>query len=195
MPFTEEPSSTTDSDASGSGSPTVVMPMASGSGSGDMLDPDIITCSNAVSEISASEFDQIGDSLEVFECILDSNSNSTGLLFTIVINNEEIVITQEIANMLLTDFFDPGSYMLNMTVCTYSSPMESECDGQYMIDLGNVVLMVTPHQGGVFPFGENTGDSSFRGVLDGAISIPIPQTIPFYSGYYHSLYVSRLLKL
>ncbi len=190
LPFTEEPSVNPEGDAaSGSGAPPIME--ESGSGSGDTLEPNIITCSSDLSQFVVSGFEQIASSLGVFECSLDSDgSNSTGLLFTIVLpSDEKITVTQEIGNMLLLDYFDAGSIELVVSVCTYTAPMET-CDGGDTVELGSVDITVTSHEGRTLPYGENTGDSSFRNVLDGAISISIPQTIPFYSGYYHSLYVS-----
>ena len=187
MPFTEEPDNDNGTVSEGSGG----QPPIEGSGSGGGLEPDIITCSNPADQVIISSFESIATSLNIFECSLDTeNSNSTGLLFIIGLpTGETIMVTDEIGSRLLLDEFNEGLIVFTITVCSYTDDME-DCDGEYVVELGSVSVTLTSHQDRLLPYGEVTEDSSFRNVLDGAVSIQLPQTIPFYSTYYHSLYVS-----
>ncbi len=185
MPFTEEPND--NGDVSGSGG----QPPTEGSGSGGGLEPDVITCSNRIDQVTISNFETIATLLNIFECSLDTeNGNSTGLLFIIgLLNGETITVTEEIGSRLLLDEFNEDLIVFTVTVCTYTDDME-DCDGEYVLELGSVSVTLTSHQDRLLPYGEITEDSSFRNVLDGAVSIPLSETVPFYSNYYHSLYVS-----
>ena len=186
IPFpTEEP--TSQSDSSGSG----LSPPIEGSGG---LELDHIECPSSTNQITVSLFETLTSAVNKFGCrLVTDNNNSTGLLYTLEFqDSDELLITEAVGDMLFVDLgLSPGVMEVMVTVCTDGG--NEDCDGTEYQDLDNVTVTIVAHGDRLFPYGDTLDDESFRDVLDGAVPIVTPERLPFYSNYYHTLYVSFYL--
>lgn len=110
-------------------------------------------------------------------------------------DGRQVMLTEQEASMSpVVSLFGVGlrSVNVSISVCEQSRGGVDACDAISMIEnVGNVTILVQPSTTRLFPYGAVTGDQSFRGILDGAVAIYPPESIPFYANYYRSLYVRR----
>lgn len=167
------------------------------SGSGMDLMPETILCSNPIQTLSVSLFDSISFALESFQCVLlvtpllDTNTseeNEPSLLFIVTLpDSNKLYVPQDDPDPPFIDHFDVGVHFIAISACR---GMGVSCDSTQIFVIGNVTISIDSYQRRLFPYGEVMDDEYFRNVLDGAVSIVVPNTIPFWSRYYHTLYVS-----
>ena len=167
------------------------------SGSGMDLMPETILCSNPTESLSVSLFDSISSAMGAFQCILlvtpmlDTNTSETiepSLLFIVTLQGgNKLYIPQDDPDPPFIDFLDVGIHNVAVSACRGTGV---SCDSMQIFEIGNVTININSYQRRLFPFGDVLNDDSFRNVLDGAVPIVIPETIPFWSRYYHTIYVS-----
>lgn len=160
------------------------MIMSSGSGSGETL-PTLITCSPPTTSI-----DVFSLASEIITCM--SVPDTATLLYIFTFAGQTIVFSDsQLSSRLAVEMFGAGGAEVAITVCEEGERRSCSQDS-IAVDVGVVTLSVELSLTGGFPYGQDLiGDSSFRGVLDGARPIYPPDSVPFYSNYYNTLYVSE----
>lgn len=184
-----QPESSGDGEGSGTIQPS---PSAE---SGSTPDEEVITCNIAPN--AAVEIFTVADSF--IQCSTTSQSQQP-LLFTFInttsagnfITSRDFT-ERELASTFIGDLigFDLRTYRVNISVCVQAENGTCDVYGPIpVLDLGMILVTVTPSTNRLFPYGILTDDSSFRGVLDGAVAVYSLRGIPFFSNYYNRLYVS-----
>ena len=124
---------------------------------------------------------------EVITCT--SIPDTATLLYIFTFEGQTLVLSaSQLSSSLAVEMFGAGETELAITVCEEGERRNCSQDS-IAVDVGIVTLSVELSLSGGFPYGR--GDSSFRGVLDGAMAIYPPDSVPFYSSYYRTLYVSE----
>ena len=144
-----------------------------------------------LSNVTTEIFSQLSTIVDGFEC--STTSQTAPLIFMLDFSDRRVEVrTESQADMsLVADLFGLGNTSVSIRVCVEGSNVS--CDPEVeTVRLGEVTVSVTPSTSSAFPFGLHARDRSFRGVLDGARPMYPPASIPFFSKYYKSLFVSCL---
>lgn len=94
----------------------------------------------------------------------------------------------------MAEHFEEGVNLPNIRVCRLLSSANRVCNPSSipeMLDLGYVTVVVAHNTARLFPFGPNTQDGTFHGVIEGTVAIIPPADIPFFDGNYRILYVRK----
>lgn len=168
------------------------MPMdmeSSGSGEGSAILPLEITCQPF--DIPIEIFTPLYVLLDSLQC---STPTYQPLLYTLQLGQRrETVAHYGVSDIFVVDFFERGANLVSITVCVQWEGEECHPDS-FPVTL-DFVVDVLPNSYRLFPSGYNSrGERSFRGVLDGAVPVYPPESVPFFSKYYRNIYV-RLMYL
>jgi hypothetical protein len=136
-------------------------------------------------------FSLLSTVIDGFGCC--TSSRETPLVFVLTFPDDRVEVLSESRadSSYVADVFKRGDTAVSISVCGAGS--NGTCDQDVdVVDLGLVMVSVNPSSSGVFPYGSEARDRSFRGVLDGARPIYPPESIPFFSNYHNAIFVSRI---
>ncbi len=124
------------------------------------------------------------------------NNTNLRLMYTFTFEDRRVVLSEELVrNTLVAEWLQEGINSPNISVCrsNYRSRVCNASSIPVMIDLGSVEIDVEHNSARLFLYGNLTRDLSFHGVTDGVAETHAPlEEIPFFSGYYRNLYVSKV---
>ena len=156
--------------------------------------PSISCAQLELSTVTTEIFSLLNTITDGFECFT-TNPRSTSLIFVLALPDRRVEVlteTQAYTN-LVADVFGLGDTFISIRVC--GEGRAGTCDPEIeSVRLGEVTVSVMPSTSRAFPFGLHARDRSFRGVLDGARPMYPPASIPFFSKYYRSLFVSITIR-
>ena len=161
--------------------------------------PDF-TCQNAIASISIESisidiFEPVSTFIRIFGCRVRQNYDTNiKLLYNFTFENRTVILSERVNNTLVADLFMEGSNSPNVSVCMSNYSNRDTCNTTAIpltIDLGIVEISVQRNTSRLFPYGTLTRDSSFHGITDGIAEHYFPEEIPFFGGYYRSLYVRK----
>ena len=166
---------------------THLVPIGSGSG---LMSPEI-TCSPPSPILTTEIFTPLSTLLDSLSCEVTGTYASLLYIFDLV-DRLELLTEERLLNSFVADVLKRGENTItNITVC-FEHRQYGTCDPDLPTTyLEGITISVQPSTDRLFPYGFSTGDNSFRGVLDGAVPIYPPDSVPFYSKYYRRLYVSN----
>ena len=153
-----------------------------------------ISCTQLeLSTITVEIFSLLNTIIDGFECC--TTSPRAPLIFVLAFPDQRVkVLTESRADTsLVADVFELGDVSISIHVCGEGNA--GTCDPEIeSVRLGEVTVSVMPSTSSAFPYGLHTRDRSFRDVLDGARPMYPPASIPFFSNYYRSLFVSLTIR-
>lgn len=118
------------------------------------------------------------------------------LLYNITVGTRSVLLSEryQVINTLVAEWFEEGINLAHIVVCRHDYYSNynvcASALNSVSLDLGTIEIILRPNTARLFPFGNLTGDLSFDGVVDGAVEIQPPNSIPFFNSYYRNLYVS-----
>lgn len=146
------------------------------------------SCAESISSVSIEIFSPLRMLIQELNC----SSGPFLLLYTIEFRDHRAVVAEhDVDNYLVADFLEEGENMFMISICRENAVLSNTCDPFSTVETVNDSVTVRRNIGRLFPYGDMMRDSSFRGVLDGAVPLYPPDKIPFFSNYYSSLHVSN----